>query len=137
MKDFTIIANFAFDEFTLVVNSGSKYKSVKEVIADAKANQKKITMGGTALGGADSIATYLIEKAAGVQFNYVVFNSGGEVNAALLGGHIDMAVSNPGESLELFKAGKIRILGVFAEKRLAGAPDITTMKEQEIGRAHV
>ena len=137
MKDFTIIANFAFDEFTLIVNAGSKYKSVKEVIADAKASPKKITMGGTALGGADSIATYLIEKAAGVQFNYVVFNSGGEINAAMLGGHIDMAVSNPGESLELFKAGKIRILGVFAEKRLAGAPDIPTMKEQGVNVAYV
>jgi putative tricarboxylic transport membrane protein len=137
MKDFTPIANFAFDEFTLVVNAGSKYKSVKEVVAEAKANPKKITMGGTALGGADSIATYLIEKAAGIQFNYVVFNSGGEVNAALLGGHIDMAVSNPGESSELFKAGKIRILGVFAEKRLSGIPDVPTLKEQDVNVVYV
>ena len=137
MKDFTPIANFAFDEFTLIVNSGSKYKSVKEVVADAKANPKKITMGGTALGGADSIAHYLIEKAAGIQFNYVVFNGGGEVNAALLGGHIDLALSNPGESLELNKAGKIRLLGVFAEKRLAGAPDIPTMKEQGVDVVYV
>jgi putative tricarboxylic transport membrane protein len=137
MKDFTMIANFAFDEFTLIVNAGSKYKSVKEVIADAKANPKKITMGGTALGGADSIAHYLIEKAAGIQFNYVVFNGGGEVNAALLGGHIDLALSNPGESLELYKAGKIRILGVFAEKRLAGAPDIPTLKEQGVNVVYV
>lgn len=137
MKDFTPIANFAFDEFTLIVNAGSKYKSVKEVIADAKANPKKITMGGTALGGADSIAHYLIEKAASIQFNYVVFNGGGEVNAALLGGHIDLALSNPGESLELYKAGKIRILGVFAEKRLAGAPDIPTLKEQGVNVVYV
>jgi putative tricarboxylic transport membrane protein len=136
-KDFTPIANFAFDEFTLIVNAGSKYKSVKEVIADAKANPKKITMGGTALGGADSIAYYLIEKAAGVQFNYIVFNGGGEVNAALLGGHIDMALSNPGESLELYKAGKIRMLGVFAEKRLAGVPDIPTLKEQGVNVVYV
>lgn len=137
LKDFTPIANFAFDEFTLIVNAASKYKSVQEVIADAKANPKKITMGGTALGGADSIAYYLIEKAAGIQFNYVVFNGGGEVNAALLGGHIDMAVSNPGESLELYKAGKIRILGVFAEKRLGGLPDIPTLKEQGVNVVYV
>ena len=137
LKDFTPIANFAFDEFTLVVNARSKYKSLKEVIDDAKANPKKITMGGTALGGADSIAYYLIEKAAGVQFNYVVFNGGGEVNAAILGGHIDMALSNPGESLELYKAGKVRILGVFSEKRLAGAPDIPTLKEQGVDVVYV
>jgi putative tricarboxylic transport membrane protein len=137
LKDFTPIANFAFDEFTLIVNAASKYKSMQEVVADAKANPKKITMGGTALGGADSVAYYLIEKAAGIQFNYIVFNGGGEVNAALLGGHIDMAVSNPGESLELYKAGKIRILGVFSEKRLAGAPDIPTLKEQGVNVVYV
>lgn len=137
LKDFTPIAHLAFDEFTLIVNANSKYKSVKEVIADAKANPKKITMGGTALGGADSVAYYLIEKAAGVQFNYIVFNGGGEVNAALLGGHVDMALSNPGESLELYKAGKVRILGVFSEKRLVGVPDIPTLKEQGLNVVYV
>jgi putative tricarboxylic transport membrane protein len=137
LKDFTPIANFAFDEYMLMVNPKSKYKSVKEIIADAKANPKKITVGGTQLGSSDSICAYLVEKAAGVQFNYVVFNGGGEVNAALLGGHIDMAVSNPGEALELFKAGKVKLLGVYSDKRLPGAPDVPTMKEQGINVIYV
>ncbi len=137
LKDFTPIANFAFDEYMLMVNPKSKYKSVKEIIADAKANPKKITVGGTQLGSSDSICAYLVEKAAGVQFNYVVFNGGGEVNAALLGGHIDMAVSNPGEALELFKAGKVKLLGVYSDKRLTGAPDVPTMKEQGINVIYV
>lgn len=137
LKDFTPIANFAFDEYMLMVNPKSKYKSVKEIIADAKANPKKITVGGTQLGSSDSICAYLVEKAAGVQFNYVVFNGGGEVNAALLGGHIDIAVSNPGEALELFKAGKVKLLGVYSDKRLAGAPDVPTMKEQGVNVTYV
>ncbi len=137
LKDFTPIANLAFDEYMLMVNPNSKHKSVKDIIDFAKANPKKITVGGTQLGSSDSICAYLIEKAAGVQLNYVVFNGGGEVNAALLGGHIDMAVANPGEALELYKAGKVRILGVFAEKRLAGAPDVPTMKEQGINATYV
>jgi putative tricarboxylic transport membrane protein len=137
LKDFTPIANFAFDEYMLMVNSKSKYKSVKDILADAKANPKKITVGGTQLGSSDSICAYLVEKAAGVQFNYVVFNGGGEVNAALLGGHIDMAVSNPGEALELFKAGKVKLLGVYSDKRLPGAPDVPTMKEQGVNVTYV
>ncbi|MBW6487390.1 MAG: tripartite tricarboxylate transporter substrate binding protein [Syntrophobacterales bacterium] len=137
LKDFTPLANFAFDEYMLMVKADSKYKSMKDVIADAKANPKKITIGGTQLGSSDSICSYLIEKSAGVQFNYVVFNSGGEVNAAVLGGHVDMMVANPGEALELYKAGKVRILGVYAEKRLAGAPDVPTMKEQGIDAIYV
>jgi putative tricarboxylic transport membrane protein len=137
LKDFTPIANFAFDEYMLMVRADSKYKSMKDIVADAKANPKKITVGGTQLGSSDSICTYLIEKAAGIQLNYVVFNSGGEVNAAVLGGHVNMMVANPGEALELYKAGKVRILGVYAEKRLAGAPDVPTMKEQGINAVYV
>jgi putative tricarboxylic transport membrane protein len=137
LKDFTPIANFAFDEYMLMVRADSKYKSMKDVVADAKANPKRITVGGTQLGSSDSICTYLIEKATGIQLNYVVFNSGGEVNAAVLGGHVNMMVANPGEALELYKAGKVRILGVYAEKRLAGAPDVPTMKEQGIDAVYV
>ncbi len=137
LKDFTPIANFAFDEYMLMVRMDSKYKSIKDIVADAKANPKKITVGGTQLGSSDSICTYLLEKEAGIQLNYVVFNSGGEVNAAVLGGHVDMMVANPGEAMELHKAGKVRILGVYAEKRLAGAPDVPTMKEQGINAVYV
>ncbi len=136
-KDFTPIANFAFDEYIVIVKAGGKYQSMKELVADAKANPKKITVGGTQLGSSDSICAYLIEKAAGVQFNFIVFNSGGEVNAALMGGHIDMAVSNPGEALELAKANKVLTLGVFAEKRLVGAPNVPTLKEQGIDAVYV
>ena len=137
LKDFTPIANFAFDEYMLMVSPKSKYKSVKEIIVDAKANPKKITVGGTQLGSSDSVCAYLIEKAAGVQFNFIVFNGGGEVNAALLGGHIDIAVSNPGEALELSKAGKVKLLGVFSDKRLHGAPDVPTLKEQWVDVTYV
>jgi len=137
LKDFTPIANFAFDEYMLMVSPNSKYKSMKDLIADAKSSPKMITAGGTQLGSSDSICVYLIEKAAGVQFNFIVFNSGGEVNAALLGGHIQMGITNPGEALELYKAGKVKILGVFAEKRLAGAPEIPTMKEQGLNTTYV
>jgi len=136
-KDFTPLANFAFDEYMLMVKGDSKYKTVKDVIAFAKANPKKMTVGGTQLGSSDSVCSYLIEKAAGVQLNYIVFNSGGEVNAALMGGHIDLAVSNPGEALELAKANKVRLLGVYSEKRLVGAPDVPTLKEQGLDVTYV
>jgi putative tricarboxylic transport membrane protein len=136
-KDFTPIANFAFDEYMVIVKAGGKYKTMKDVVDAAKAHPKQLTVGGTQLGSSDSVCAYLIEKAAGVQFNFIVFNSGGEVNSALMGGHIDLAVSNPGEALELAKAGRVLNLGVFAEKRLAGAPNVPTLKEQGIDAIYV
>jgi putative tricarboxylic transport membrane protein len=112
------------------VGVSSKYKSITEVLADAKANPKKISLAVTQLGGPDTICMSMVEKAAGVQFNSVVFNGQADANVALLGNHVDMSVGNPGEMLELVKAGKLRILGIFSDKRMTEAPDIPTMKEQ-------
>ncbi len=129
-KDFTPIANFWLDENILMVNANSKYKSAKDIVADAKANPRKVTVGGTSVGGPGAICIYQLEKAAGIQVKFVNFPSGGELVAAVLGGHVDSAVGNPGEVLELTKANKIRVLGVFAQKRLVEAPNIPTFKEQ-------
>lgn len=136
-KDFTPIANLAFDEFVVIVKADSQYQTIKDLVDDAKARPQEVKVGGTSLGSSDSICIYLIEKASGVKFNYVVFGSGGETSDGLMGGNIDFAVSNPGEALELTAAGDIRILGVFSEKRLAGAPDVPTLKEQGINAVYV
>ncbi len=136
-KNFTPLANFSFDEYVVIARADSKYRSMKEVIADAKSSPKKVTIGGAQVGSADSICTYLIEKDAGVKFNYVVFNSGGAVNTAILGGHVDIAISNPSESLEFMKAGKMKVLGSFSERRLEAMPDIPTLKEQGINAIYV
>jgi putative tricarboxylic transport membrane protein len=132
LKDFTPIANLAFDELVLAVGGKSKYKTLKEVIDDAKANPKKISLAVTQIGGPDTLCMSMIEKATGTKFNNIVFNGQGEANAALLGNHVDMSIGNPGEMLELVKAGKVRILAIFSEKRMELAPEIPTAKEQGV-----
>ena len=49
---------------------------------------------------------------------------------ALLGGHVDFASANPGEALAQMEAKKVKVLGASTEKRLEGAPDVPTLKEQ-------
>ena len=131
-RDFTPIANFAFDDFIVVVRNDPRFKSVADLVAEAKANPKRVLAGGTQVGSTDSMGTYLFEKAAGVQFNYISFTGAGEVNAALMGGHVDLAMLNPGEALELAKAKKVRVLCVMAEKRHPGAADVPTCREQGV-----
>jgi putative tricarboxylic transport membrane protein len=131
-KDFTPIANFAFDDFIVVVRSDSRFKGMADLVAEAKAQPRKVTAGGTQVGGSDSISLHLIEKAAGATFNYISFTGGGELNSALLGGHVDVVMLNPGEALELAKAGKVRVLGVMAEKRLPTVADLPTVREQGV-----
>jgi len=129
-KDFTPIANLSFDEFVLMVNANSKFKTLKEVVDYAKAHPETVTMGGAHPGGAESINTYRFEQAAGVKFKYVAFSGGGDTQVALLGGHIDMASGNPGEVIELVRGNKVRVLAVIADKRLPAMPDVPTVKEQ-------
>ncbi len=131
-KDFTPICNLSFDENVLIVNVNSKYKSIMDVVADAKANPEKITMAGSNFGGPGHINTYLIEKAAGIKLKFVSFSGGGDALVALLGGHVDLTLLNPTEVMELLKAKKVRVLGVLPEKRLAGFPDLPTLKEQGV-----
>jgi len=131
-RDFTPIANFAFDDFIVVVRNDPRFKSVAALIAEARANPKRVLAGGTQVGSTDSMGAYLFEKAAGVQFNYISFTGAGEVNAALMGGHVDLAMLNPGEALELAKAQKVRVLCVMAEKRHAVAADVPTCREQGV-----
>jgi putative tricarboxylic transport membrane protein len=129
-RDFTPISNLSFDEFVLMVNANSKFKTLKDVVDYAKAHPETVTMGGAHPGGAESINNYRLEQAAGVKFKYVAFSGGGDTQVALLGGHIDMASGNPGEIIELVRGNKVRVLAVIADKRLAAMPDVPTVKEQ-------
>jgi putative tricarboxylic transport membrane protein len=72
----------------------------------------------------------LLEKATGVKFNFVSFGGSGEVMAALLGGHVDVAAAEPLVAQPYAAGGRARILGLIAENRLASLPAVPTLKEQ-------
>lgn len=128
-KDFTPLVNLAYDDFFVTVRADSPYKTMKDLIADAKKRPGQINTGGTYAPGTDALISHMIEKAAGVKFNYIPFKSGGEAMVALLGGHIELFLPNPCEALAQVEAKKVRILAVASEKRLAAAADIPTLKE--------
>lgn len=128
-KDFTDIAVLAFDEMVIIGKYDSPYKTIKDLIDAAKAKPKGIKWGGSNVGGSDSILAAMLAKAAGVEFNYIAFQSGGEVNAALLGGHIDIASANPTEVMPQIEGKTMRALALAAESRLEGLKDVPTLKE--------
>jgi putative tricarboxylic transport membrane protein len=128
-KDFTPITNLAFDDFLVTVRADAPWKTMKDLVEDAKKRPGQIRTGGTYAPGTDALIDHLIGKEAGIKFNYIPFKSGGEAMIALLGGNIDMFYPNPGEALAQMEAKKVRILGVASAKRLEGAPNIPTLKE--------
>jgi len=126
----TILMIVAIDELMLSVRSESPFKTIDEFVNAARAKPGQLTVGGTATNSEDHIFTYLFEQAAKIKVKYVPFNSGGEVTAALMGGHIDAAVENPNEIVAQVEAGKARNLAVAARKRLADAADVPTFAEK-------
>jgi putative tricarboxylic transport membrane protein len=134
--DFTFIANIDRDYNMIVVKADSPYKTLKDLIAAAKAKPKEIKMGGTGVGQVDNVHTALVEKATGAKFTYVSFDSGGQVVTNVLGGQVDCAMANPSEAYEQMRAGKVRALGISSPERQAFTDpifkDIPTWKESGV-----
>jgi putative tricarboxylic transport membrane protein len=124
-KDLTPVAMLALDEFVLWVNTDKPYKNVKDYIdAVKKAPPGTIKMGGTGSKQEDQIITVAIEGATEADFTYVPFDGGGDVAAAVVGGHIDSSVNNPIEQVSHWQGEKTRPLCVFAANRLEVEGDI-------------
>lgn len=133
--DFTPIMQIAQDVSLLIVPADSPYKDLESVIAAAK--KKKLRMGLAGTTSPDAMNTSLMEDDKGIKFNRVVFDSGGEMSASLLGGDIDVGILNPSEILGQIKAGKVRAVAAFGDERYEKAPlnDIPTAKEQGVEAA--
>ena len=126
----TVLMIVAIDELMLSVKADSQFKTIDDFVKAARAKPGGLTVGGTATLTEDHIFTYLFEQAAKIQVKYVPFNSGGEVTAALMGGHIDAAVENPNEIIAQIEAKTARNLAVASQKRLKDAPDVPTFAER-------
>ncbi len=131
-KNFTNLAILCVEDYVGVVRADSPYKSLKDLIAAAKKKPNSIRIGGSGPASSDAIIRHRLEKAAGVKLNFIVFQSGGEVNAAQLGGSVDFASPNPSEATELIKAKRLRPLAMFSPERLEKWSDVPTAKEQGI-----
>ena len=131
-RNFTNLAVLCVEDYVGVVRTESPYKTLKDLITAAKQKPNGVRIGGSSVGSSDNIIEHSLEKATGAQLNYIVFQSGGEVNAALLGGNVDFASPNPSEAAQLIQAGRLRPLAMFSPQRLEKWKDVPTAREQGI-----
>jgi putative tricarboxylic transport membrane protein len=129
-EDFTPIARLAADQLLIVVPAASEFQTIEDLLEAGQAEPDAVSWGGTGLGGEDSLLLGQIEQASGANLNYISFESGGEVQVALLGGHVDVASSNPNEIIGQLEAGELRPLAVAGDERLALLPDVPTLQEK-------
>ncbi len=118
------LAGVATSYGALVVREDSPYRNLEDLVAALKSNPGQVVIGaGGTVGSQDWMQAALVAEAAGVDprmLRYVAMEGGGDLSAALLGGHIQVASSDIADAVPHLQAGKVRVLAVFSEERLPG-----------------
>jgi tripartite-type tricarboxylate transporter receptor subunit TctC len=130
-RDFTPIAIVAVAATALVVHSSVPAKTVKEFVDYAKANSGKLAYGSAGTGTMTHLAGEQFKQLTGLtELTHVPYKGAGPGISDLVAGHVPVMTPNiTGQILEFHKAGKVRIIAVFAPQRLKGAPEIPTAIE--------
>jgi len=129
IDDFKYVSRLVSDPFVFLVRKDSPFETLEDLITHAKANPNKITMGGFSIKSVDEMLVKDLEAAAGIELNYIPYKGGSEPVVAVLGGHIDATVANPGEMIANYQAGSLRVLALASEKRFAPFDDVPTLSE--------
>jgi len=113
----------------LVVQTDARWKNVQEFIAEAKANPGKMRVGSPGEGTSSHLNLEELMHVAGIKVTHVPYRGWGESSPALLGGHIEALVAQPGEAKPMVDGRRMRALVVFQNSRHPAFPDAPTAKE--------
>lgn len=113
----------------LVVQSEGRWKNIQEFIAEAKANPGKMRVGSPGEGTSSHLNLEELMHVTGIKATHVPYRGWGESSPALLGGHIEALVAQPGEAKPMVDGKRMRALVVFQNARHPAFPDAPTAKE--------
>ncbi len=128
--DFEPILLLCSNPVMLVAGAHTAFKSVEDVVQEAKKRPGHIKFGSPAPGSIQHLAVELLNEKAKIELSHVPFQGAGPAVTTLLGGHIDLYAGNPLESYEHVQTKKFRGMGIFDRKRSPDYPEIPTMTEQ-------
>lgn len=114
----------------LMVRNDSPYKSVKDLVAAAKAAPGKLSYASGGIGGTHHLSGALFEHAAGIDMIHAPYKSGSAGATDLMGGQVHMMFEQMYAAMPSIKGGKMRALAITSKSRSPLAPDIPTMAEQ-------
>jgi tripartite-type tricarboxylate transporter receptor subunit TctC len=128
--DFIPLARLIADPVLVLVTAQHPYKTLKDLIEDAKKRPEAIIYSSGGLYGATHLPVALLEKATGIpKLRHLPTNGGGPAVTALLGNNAQMSTQTISASLPHIKAGKLRALASFGGKRSPSVPEVPTLKE--------
>jgi tripartite-type tricarboxylate transporter receptor subunit TctC len=129
LKDFAAIALVTADPTILVIKKEAPWKTLADFVADAKKRPNEIKYSSSGVYGTMHVAMEMFAHSAGIKLRHIPTGGGGPALTSLLGGHVDCLSGGPNVSIPHIKAGTLRVLANWGDKRLPALPDVPTMKE--------
>lgn len=137
LEDAQPIANLGSDPNVFVVEAGSPFDSLADVVDYAEQNPGKMTVAIGNLNADDDLALTTFTNLAGISVNKIVYEGGASDRiVAQMGGHIQMSVLNASEVASYLEAGEVKVLGVMSEERVEFIPSVPTFKESGYDIVH-
>lgn len=130
LEDMQAIADVVYDPNTFAVLPNSEFTTLDELVAFARENPGVVTYGTSGIGGDDHLAALTFSRMADIEMTHVPFSGAANVRAAVLGGHVTMAVMNISEVAAYVDDGSMTALGQMSEKRWDGASSVPTFAEE-------
>ncbi len=128
-KDFEALLPLFKTYFFVTVPTASKYKTVSDLIADAKANPGKLNYGSWSVGNPVHLGSELFASATGTQMTHVVYKETTQLYTSVATGELAFALGSSATAGPLQRGNKIRFLAVAAPQRVAAFPDVPTVAE--------
>lgn len=127
--DLMPVGAFVFAPMGLAVNAQSRFKTLSDLVAEAKTKPNQVTYGTGGPGTTPHFAAEALGIASGANFMHIPFKGAGEATQAILSSTIDFQIASTTGLMGNVKGGKLRLLAVSGDKRLAALPDVTTFTE--------
>jgi tripartite-type tricarboxylate transporter receptor subunit TctC len=129
VKDFAPVGLMAISPYLLVVNPSVPAKSVRELVALAKAQPGKLNYASAGVGSTTQLAMEMLKAASGTYMLHIPYNGNGPAGTAVIGGQVEILFGSLPALLPHAKSGRARALAVGTPKRSPSLPDVPTVAE--------
>ena len=131
-KDFTPISMMVQSPQVLLVNSAVPARNVAELVAWCKANASTASFASIGYGSASHVFSEIFSRATGLSMIHIPYKGSGDAAKDLLAGNVQLMFAAAPSAVQLANTGRVRMVGIGADKRSRVLPDLPTMREQGI-----
>jgi tripartite-type tricarboxylate transporter receptor subunit TctC len=132
LKDFAFVSQLTSGQFLLACHPSVPVKTVRELIALAKAQPGKLNYGSSGTGSINHLSGELFQSMTGIRWGHVPFKGSGPNLIALMGGEIDFAFGSTTSLVDQARLGRVRAIAVTGPKRYAELPAVPTIAESGV-----